>query len=165
MAQFIYRLQLLLEQREERRKEAERELLRQEKELETQSAALQSLQQKVDQLVGRRRQLQREVTKTGDAGVLSAKDVQQRFEETQVVGLLIDDAKNAALTQRSLIEQCAARVQEAKKNLQEATREVEVLQKHRAKQEERFQRELQAQEELVLDEIGNVLHTTRRQQL
>ncbi len=165
MAQFIYRLQLLLEQREERRKEAERELLRQEKELEAQSAALQTLQQKVEQLVARRRQLQREVTKTGDAGVLSAKDIQQRFEETQVVGLLIDDAKNDVLAQRSLIEQCEARVQEAKKNLQEATREVEVLQKHRAKQEERFQREQQAQEELVLDEIGNVLHTTRRQQL
>ena len=37
-----------------------------------------------------------------------------------------------------------------------------MLTKHRAKQEERFQRALQVQEELALDEIGNVLHAVRR---
>jgi len=38
------------------------------------------------------------------------------------------------------------------------------LTKHRARQEERFLRDLQVKEELALDEVGNVLFTTRRRQ-
>jgi len=163
MTQFTYRLQPLLEQKEEAEKEAEREQARQEQELESQLVVLQSLQQRERELVEKRERLRRELlSKPGEHGELTAREVQARSEYVQTVGLEIEEAKNDVLSQRQLVEQCEMRLQEAKKRLAEARREVEVLTKHRAKQEERFLRELQVQEERALDEIGNALYTSRR---
>jgi len=163
MAQFTYRLQRLLEQKEEARKEAERELARQEHELEAQRAALRSLQQHERELVERREQMRRDLLKQPDEGVaLAAGEVTKRSEDVKVVGLQIEDANKDVSSQRVVVEQCEARVQQAIRCVEEARREVEVLTKHRTKQEERFQRALQVQEELELDEIGNVLHAARR---
>ncbi len=61
-----------------------------------------------------------------------------------------------------MVETCEAALKEAKEHAAEARREVEVLAKHREKQEQRFRRELEAKEEVALDEIGNVLYATRR---
>ena len=163
MAQFTYRLQRLLEQKEEARKEAERELTRQEHELEAQRATLRSLQQRERELVERREHMRRDLLKQPGEGVaLAASEVTKRSEDVKVVGLQIEDAKKDVGSQRVVVEQCETRVQQAKRRVEEARREVEVLTKHRTKQEERFQRALQVQEELELDEIGNVLHAARR---
>jgi flagellar biosynthesis chaperone FliJ len=163
MAQFTYRLQLLLEQKEERKKEAERELARQQHELEVQVAALQSLQQREKELVEKRLRLRRELmAKPDEPGTLTAHEVLERSEFVKVVALQIEETRNDVRLQRAVIEKCELKVQEAKKCVEEAKREVEVLTKHRAKQEERFVREQQAKEDLELDEIGNVLYTTRR---
>ncbi len=163
MAQFIYRLRLLLEQKEDAKKEAERELARQEHELEMQVAALQSLQQLERELVEKRARLRRELmAKPGEQETLLAHEVLQRSEFVKVLGLQIDEARDDVLLQRTVIQTCELKVQEAKKSVEEAKREVEVLTKHRAKQEERFVREQQAKEDLELDEIGNVLYATRR---
>lgn len=166
MRQFTYRLQPLLEQKEEAEKEAEREQARQEQELEAQKAALRSLQQHERELVEKRDQLRRGLlSKPGEHGVLAAREVQARSEHVQVVGLQIEEARNDVLAQHQLVEQCDLRVREAKKRVAEARREVEVLSKHRAKQEERFVRDLQVQEERALDEIGNALYTNRRRSI
>jgi len=163
MTQFTYRLQPLLEQKEEAEKEAEREQARQEQELQSQLAALRSLQQRERELVEKREQLRRELlSKPGEHGALTAREVLARSEYVQAVGFEIEEARNDVLAQRQLVEQCEIRVQEAKQRVAEARREVEVLTKHRAKQEERFLRELQVQEERALDEIGNALYTNRR---
>jgi flagellar biosynthesis chaperone FliJ len=166
MTQFTYRLQPLLEQKEEAEREAEREQARREEELESQSVALRSLQQRERELVEKREHLRRELlSKPGEQGALTAREAQARSEYVQTVGLQIEEARNDVLAQRQLVEQCQARVREAIKRVAEARREVEVLKKHRAKQQERFLRELQVQEERALDEIGNALYTNRRRSL
>jgi flagellar biosynthesis chaperone FliJ len=163
MTQFTYRLQPLLEQKEEAKKEAERQQARQEQELESQSAVLRSLQHRERELVEKREQLRRELlSKPSRHETLTAQEVLARSEYVKTVGLEIEEARNDVLAQRQLVEQCELRVQEAKKRAAETRREVEVLTKHRAKQEERFLRELQVQEERALDEIGNALYTNRR---
>jgi flagellar biosynthesis chaperone FliJ len=162
MVQFTYRLQRLLEQKEEARKEAERDLARQEHELETQVEALRSLQQRERELVERRELMRRSLLRPGEGVALTASEVMKRSEDVKVVGLQIEDAQKDISSQRVVVEQCEVQVRQAIRRVEEARREVEVLTKHRTKQEERFQRALQAQEELELDEIGNVLHATRR---
>ncbi len=163
MAQFKYRLQLLLEQKEDAKKEAERQLARLQHELEMQVAALQALQQREKELVEKRARLRRELmAKPGEQAALMAHEVLERSEFVKVVGSQIAEVRNDVLLQRAVIETCELKVQEAKKSVEEAKREVEVLTKHRAKQEERFVREQLAKEDLELDEIGNVLYTTRR---
>jgi flagellar biosynthesis chaperone FliJ len=163
MAQFAYRLQLLLEQKQEARTNAEKELARVEQEHEMQLQNLQTLERRQQEITDRREQLRRELlTKPAGAPSLTAREAQDRAEYVRVLGGQIEEAKQAVLAQRAVVEECKARVREANAKVEAARREVEVLTKHRTRQEERFVREARTKEELALDEIGNVLYTTRR---
>lgn len=165
-SEFSYRLEPLLEQKEEIKKDAERDLGESQKELESQQATLRSLQHALQALVEKRQQMRRELlSKPADGAALNAMKVQERVEYAKAVALQIEDAQGDVNSQRSVVDQCEARVREAKKQVQAATREVEILQKHRSKQEERFVRELREKEALELDEIGNVLYMTRRRSI
>ncbi|HEX3821579.1 MAG TPA: hypothetical protein VHW45_14690 [Candidatus Sulfotelmatobacter sp.] len=166
MAAFTYRLQTLLDQKEQLKKQAARELVALEEELRKQTARMQTLQQAVQELTEKRRQMRRDLLSNPAQGAaLNAQMVQERAEYAKVVGFQIEDAQADVVTQRGVIEQCESDVQQGKRRAQEANREVEILQKHRAKQEERFRRELQEKEDLMLDEIGNVLYTNRSRSL
>jgi flagellar biosynthesis chaperone FliJ len=166
MAAFTYRLQTLLDQKEELKKQAERELVALEEDLKQQTARMEALQKTVQELTEKRNLMRRDLlSKPGQGMALNAQKVQERMEYAKAVGFQIEDAQTDVITQRGVIEQCESDVQQGKNRVQEANREVEVLQKHRAKQEERFRRELQVREELMLDEIGNVLYTNRSRSL
>jgi flagellar biosynthesis chaperone FliJ len=163
MTQFIYRLEQLLEIKEDARAQREKELQQREKELEAQKARLQSLEKRVQELITRRQRLRREVFTPGSGGMLAAQEAKERFEYTQVLGLQIEEASNDVRAQRTVLEQCEEQVRRTQQALAEANREVEILKKHRSKQEERFLRDERVKEDLALDEIGNVLYSTRRQ--
>jgi flagellar biosynthesis chaperone FliJ len=163
MTQFTYRLQPLLEQKQEGRKEAERELIRREQELDAQLAVLHTSQTREKKLVEKRDQFQRQMLTNPDPSqALTGREVMERAEYVKALKLEIEDAKSEVLSQGLVVEQCEARMRESKERVEDARREVEVLTKHRSKQEERFLRECQAKEELALDEIGNLLYATRR---
>lgn len=165
MTQFVYRLQLLLERKEEAKKESEKQLAEREKDLQEQVEILEALQQGEQKLIGQRQQLRRDLLRKSDeTESLTARKVQERQEYLKLVGLQIEEARREVLSQRVVVEQYESRVMEARYHVEEARREVEVLTKHRARQEERFLRDLQVKEELALDEVGNVLFTTRRRQ-
>jgi flagellar export protein FliJ len=160
---FTYRLQPLLDLKQEVKKEAERELLRREEELQKQQAHLESLRRRVQELIEKRLKLQRDLLSNPYTGTsLSGREVQQRTEYIKAMAAEIEQAQADVSTQRMVVEDWQSRVHQAKQDVSNVNREVEILQKHRAKQEERFLREQEKQEELALDEIGNVLYTTRR---
>ena len=165
MTQFVYRLQLLLERKEEAKKESEKQLAEREKDLQEQVEILEALRQGEQKLIAQRQQLRRDLLRKSDeTESLTARKVQERQEYLKLVGLQIEEARREVLSQRVVVEQYESRVMEARHHVEEARREVEVLTKHRARQEERFLRDLQVKEELALDEVGNVLFTTRRRQ-
>jgi len=58
-----------------------------------------------------------------------------------------------------LIEDCKEQVDLAQRHLAKCSREVEILNKHREKLEQRFRREAERKEALELDEIGNMLYS------
>lgn len=164
-SQFTYRLQVLLDRKEEAKKEAERELARIEQQREAALAKLQSLQLHERSLREKREQLRRDLFNKPAEGDLTAIEIMRRSEFLQELGTQIEEAKSNVLTQMAMVEECDIRVKQASQKVADARREVEVLTKHRSRQEERFRRELQAKEDLALDEVGNVLYTTRRQSL
>jgi hypothetical protein len=165
MTQFVYRLQLLLERKEEAKKESEKQLAEREKDLQEQVEILEALQQGEQKLIAQRQQLRRDLLRKSDeTESLTAREVQERQDYLKLVGLQIEEARREVLSQRVVVEQYESRVMEARHHVEEARREVEVLTKHRARQEERFLRDLQVKEELALDEVGNVLFTTRRRE-
>jgi flagellar biosynthesis chaperone FliJ len=164
MTHFSYRLQTLLEQKEHIRKDCENEKLRRGRELEAEETKLVELQKRQKELEDKREKLRRELFANTEQGPPTAQDVTNRRAYVKVVEQQIEDAKSDVFAQRQVIEDCKALVEKAKRRVEEARREVEVLEKHRAKQEERFRRILQAKEDLELDEVGNVLYSTRRRQ-
>lgn len=164
-SRFTYRLQVLLDRKEDAKKEAERELARIEQQREAALAKLQSLQLHEGWLREKREQLRRDLFNKPADGDLKATDISRRSEYLKEVATQIEEAKANVLAQTGVVEEWDLRLKQATQKVAEARREVEVLTKHRSKQEERFVRELQAKEDLALDEVGNVLYTTRRQSL
>jgi flagellar export protein FliJ len=161
-ANFVYRLQLLLEQKEEAKKEAERELARREQELERQEGILENLKRREKELVDKRAKMRDELLSPPGGDPLAAHVVQSRSDYIKVLGKDIENAGKDIQRQRDVIQKCREHVEDGKHKVNESRREVEVLTKHKKKQEERFLREAAAKEELELDEIGNVLYMTRQ---
>lgn len=164
MSGFVYRLRLLLEHKEAAKKEAERELANEEEQLREQLKVAESLRIQESELRHKREQARQNllIAPQGEQP-LSAIEVQRRSGYVRELGQQIEQARKDALSQQMVIEERELSVELAKERLKQARREVEILVKHRSKQEERFAREEQAKEELELDEVGNVLHTTRKQ--
>jgi flagellar export protein FliJ len=163
MSGFIYRLQRLLEHKEDATKEAERELANEEEQLRAQLKTLESMRLREQELRSNREQVRRDMlTSTHPGGPLSAEEVLRRSEYVKELGIQIEQARSDILSQQIVIEEHEMSVELARERVKQARREVEILVKHRSKQEQRFLREEQAKEELVLDEVGNVLFTTRR---
>ena len=161
-ANFVYRLQLLLEQKEEAKKEAERELVRRQQELEKQEGILEGLKRRERELIEKRARMREELLNQLGGEPLAAHVVQLRSDYIKVLGKDIEDAGKDIQLQQDVIRKCMEHVEDGKQKVNESRRDVEVLAKHRKKQEERFLREAAAKEELELDEIGNVLFMTRQ---
>ena len=165
-AHFNYRLQVLLELKKEAENNAEQILKEKKQELASQLGKLELLRLRENKLREQRDQLRKEMlSKPGEGVAITAREVQARSEYVKQVGLNIEHEHSDVLAQSLVVEQAQLVVKEAAQHATEARREVEVLAKHRAKQQERFLRELQAKEDLALDEVGNILYSTRRQSL
>jgi flagellar biosynthesis chaperone FliJ len=165
MTGFVYRLQLLLEQKEEARKEAEREVMRRQERYQAEIQVLDHRCRLRMQLAEKREQMRRNLFVSPDgSGGLSALEIQRRTEHIKVLESRIEDADQDIAAQRVIVEERNAELEHAKQLASEARHAAEVLAKHRERQKERFLREEQAKEDLALDEIGNVLYTTRRRQ-
>jgi flagellar biosynthesis chaperone FliJ len=79
-------------------------------------------------------------------------------------GLKLDlqAAQSGVFSQQVFVDQAREGVREAQEALQVCRREVDVLDKYREKAEKRFLQEAAYREELEQDEIGNVMHLSRR---
>src|SRR5581483_9591299 len=163
MSGFIYRLRVLLEHKEQAKKEAERQLSKEEEQLQAQLKVLESLRSQEQELHYRHEHARRELLIAPQDQTLTVQEVQQRSGYVKELGYQVQQARKEVLSQQIVIEESEMSVELAKERLKQARREVEILIKHRSKQEERFLRDEQAKEELALDEVGNVLYTTRRQ--
>jgi flagellar biosynthesis chaperone FliJ len=81
-----------------------------------------------------------------------------------LLGLKLDvqAAQSGILSQQIFIHQASEAVQEARAVLEDRRREVDVIEKYRQKAEKRFLQEAAYREELEQDEIGNIMHLSRR---
>lgn len=159
MPVFQFRLQALLEQRNEEKQHAEELLTARERELAEERQILKKLEEEVHD-AEERYQRKRTVrfAKTVRGGSTFSK--QSDF----VLGLKLDvqTAKSGVLSQQVFVDQASDAVKEARAAVEERRREVEVLEKYRQNAERRFLQEAAYRDELEQDEIGNVMHLNRR---
>lgn len=161
MPVFRFRVQPLLDQKIEAKEEAEKALVERQKELAAEKGKLEEARRKERDLIDLRLRLRRQVM--SNAGhPLSGDEVRRRVEYIKDLALQADAAKEAVYSQQLVVTEADEKVKAAREHLAECTREVDILTKYRKKLEERFLRDAEQKEALELDEIGNMLYTSRR---
>jgi flagellar biosynthesis chaperone FliJ len=156
---FVFRLQAVLDQRIDLRKQAEDELKLRESELAAEKNMLQELEQAVETAVAlyRRRRAQR--SRSG-----MSLGVPILIQNDSLIGLEMDvrEARSAVLSQRILVDQALGLVKKADAALASRRLDEEVLVKYQQKVKTRFEQEESYKEELEQDEIGSVIYLGRR---
>ncbi len=162
MALFKYRLQPLLDQKEERKKDAAEKLAESRRQLAAEQQRLEELKLQVEQLKQKREALRGAMLTGAPGSLLTGAEVRQRVDHVHTVGGELESAKDAVFSQGIAIEEAEDRVNEAQQHLVDASREVDILTKHRDKSERRFLREIEIKEELEQDETGTTMFLNRR---
>jgi flagellar biosynthesis chaperone FliJ len=162
MSQFRYRLQPLLNEKLALKGDAEEALAKRQAELRAEQEKLETLNHRVDALCGRKSAFRANLLAGSAAGGIDGMDAQLRRDYVRGLDQDIEEARDAVLSQKTVIDGCVEHVAAARRELAGRTREVEVLKKHRERLEQRFLRELERKDALEQDEIGNVLYMSRR---
>jgi flagellar export protein FliJ len=156
---FVFRLQELLDRRIDLRKEAENELKARENELAAERKTLQELEDAAEAAAAHYRSKRAERSRSG-----MSRGVPILIQNDSLLGLEMDvkEARSAILSQQILVDQALEVVSQAKEMLASRRLDEEVLEKFREKAKTRFEQEESYKEELEQDEIGNVMHLSRR---
>lgn len=159
MPAFQFRLQTLLDRRIEERQHAEEAANARERELMSEKQIMKELEQEAERAeeLYQRKRAERVVASIREGSRLAS---QSDF----LSGLKLDvqTARSAVLSQQIFVDQASEAVREAQAALALCRKEVDVLEKYREKAEKRFLQEVAYREELEQDEIGNVMHLSRR---
>lgn len=156
---FLFRLQALLDQRIDLRKQADNELKAKENELSAEKTTLQELEQAVEMAVALHRRRRTERSKSG-----MSLGVPILIQNDALIGLEMDvqEARSAVLSQQILVDQALELVKKANVVLASRRLDEEVLEKYRQKAKTRFEQEENYKEELEQDEIGSVIYLGKR---
>jgi len=156
---FVFRLQALLDQRIDLRKQAEDDLKARERELAAENSTLRELEQSVETAVALYRRRRAERSRSG-----MTLGVPILIQNDSLIGLEMDvqEARSAVLSQQILVDQALELVREANAVLASRRLDEEVLEKYRQKAKTRFEQEESYKEELEQDEIGSVIYLSRR---
>lgn len=157
---FVYRLQVLLDQRERGQDDARQALGVTLRALEGAKATLVNLQLRADQATERHREARNAVLAPA-GGILTGGEVERRAENVRWLEKEAGWARDAVLEQKIAIEDCSDAVEAARAALAEAMRQVEVLRKHRARAEQRYLRDEERLEAEQQDESGTVQFNRR----
>lgn len=159
MPGFQFRLQALLDQRTEEKHHAEELFVLREKELAIERQTMKELEEEARR-AAEHYQLKR--VERFARGVHGGSTFAKRSDFLLRLKLDVQAAQSGILSQQVFIDQASEAVQEARTALEDRRREVDVLEKYRQKAEKRFLQEAAYREEQEQDEIGNIMHLSRR---
>jgi hypothetical protein len=159
MPAFEFRLQTLLDRRIEEQKHAEEVVATKEKELAVERRTMKEFEDEAQRLADLYQHKRAE-----RFGMGAGKGGRMANQSDFLLGLKLDvqTAQSGILSQQVFVDQAEQAVREAQDALAICRREVDVLDKYREKAEKKFLQEEAYREELEQDEIGNVMHLSRR---
>lgn len=158
METFHYRLQTLLDRKAELKEEAERALAAARQKLRETEARLVAAREH-EQALQTDREARRRALLTGESG---GDEVRRRVDDLALLGRRIEEARDEVMSLRLRIEESQEQVDHAGAALADAARELEVLNKHRAKGESRFRAGQERKDAAAQDEIASALFARRR---
>jgi len=160
MSGFRFRLQPLLDRKIELKEQADKALIERQRELAAEKERLEQARRHEQELIEKKKKLRREIMSS--QGTITGDEIRARVDYIAFVGQEIDRAKEGVYAQQLVVSEAEDKVKAARDHLAECTRDVDILTKYRGKLEARFLRDAERKEALELDEIGNMLYSTRR---
>ena len=158
MGRFVYRLEPLWDQKKALKKDAETAFGARQKELRDAQAQLEKLLGVEKQVQKKKRDFRAALL----AGTSNGRAIASRVEHLRLLERQEADARYDVFSQRLAVEECEHRLDAARQEMTERSKEVEVLSKHREKCEQDYWTEVNRKEALEQDEIGATLYEARR---
>jgi flagellar biosynthesis chaperone FliJ len=152
---FKYRLQTLLDLKIDRKAELQVCVAQRHKELAAEQEELEQLQQTEKQLEEKLLQARRAML--SDSVGSTAVAIRQHRDYLSGLAADLEMARNSTFSQQSRVRKFEEKLAEAKRQLTECLREIDVLTKHRDRLQQRFLRAVEAREAAEQDEIGAVM--------
>jgi flagellar biosynthesis chaperone FliJ len=162
MPGFHYRLKPLLDKKQAAKEEAQRALGERQKEQAAEREQLDGCRRERERLESQLAQARRRVM--GAAQGASGGAIQARRDYARGLAADVQAAADALAAQEIRVQEAEQRVAAARAELAERSREVDVLEKHRERLEQRFRREVERKEALEQEEMGNVMYLSRRRE-
>lgn len=159
---FVYRLQILLEQRERGLEDAQRELAAKLEELESSKKTLEVLTRKAEEATEAGQRAAAAVTAPSPDPV-SVSQLMERVERAKALQREAGYAKDEVIEQRIAVQDAEDAVEESRNRLADAMRAVEVLRKHRQRAQDKYRRSEGDREAAEMDEAGVAVFNRRRQ--
>jgi flagellar biosynthesis chaperone FliJ len=156
VAQFQYRLQTLLDQKLQAKEEAQQTLANVQRDLRKEEQELESCRREQEARVERLERARAERLSPAIGGS-NGEMMQLRRDYIARLKDECDDASDATRAQELRVSETEERLAAARETLASASRDLEVLQKHRARLERRFNEEAGRKEALDLEEMANVI--------
>ncbi len=158
MPLFRYRLEALLDQKRQAKTAAEQALAARRAEEREARAHLAELEAAVTAAAERKRLARETSFVDGD----TMEEILARRNDVSIYARRLEEAKDGVMSQRLFLEELAEQTEAALAVVAEASRELEVLLKHRAKAETRFLAEADRKETLEQEEIAAAMFENRR---
>jgi flagellar export protein FliJ len=159
---FKYRLDPLLQQKTQVKQQAEQSLTERVRELTEEEKRLAEVQLQEAEVRGLQERAKNELLHIGSGKQLTGDEIRQRLNYLRGVDQDVDSAKGEVFSQKQVVDESQAKLIQARQFLADCAREVEVLEKHRGKQEVRHKNELERKESHELDEAGTHLFISKR---
>ena len=157
-----YRLQIVLDRKEEARQQAALYLAEKKEILKKEQEELQRLNQELLENEKRRQKEYDAMANEGITGGLDANTAQQRLNFVKRLDHLAGELKFKITEQEERIQFAEDEVEEALQDLVDACRELKVMQKHKEKWQKQIKKEEETKEQNEMNEIGSIMYVENR---
>jgi flagellar export protein FliJ len=156
---FKYRLQPLLDLKNDQKSQLQTSVVQCQKELAAEQEELAALQRIESQREEKLREARRAMFggSVGSTGLA----IQQYRDYLSGLATDLETARNSTFSQQLRVSEFEAKLAEAKRQLAECLREIDVLTKHRDRLQQRFLKAAELKEAAVQDEIGTTMFVRR----
>jgi len=159
---FKYRLDPLLNQKNQVKQDAEQSLAPRSRELTEEEKRLAEVKQHEAELLNLKERAKNELLNPGGGTQITGEEIRRRLDYLRGVDHDVETARGEVFAQKQAVDESQEKLIQARQFLAECAREVEVLEKHRDKAEARYVQQVEKKEANELDEIGAHLFISKR---
>lgn len=157
-----YRLQPLLELKIRARKRAEIRLAKAIAELEREKKRLKKLEEEKQEIIRRRKECRLELHQKMSGGEAHVKDGKVRVNFLRKLEEDEKKKEEEIRLEKQVIENCETMVKRARRDYIDASKDLQIMEKHKELWWKKVMEEVSREEEKEMDEIGNVIHQLRQ---